>query len=239
MKELAPLLAAATALACSGPKWSGGTEIHGSLREVNAGNGAGTFALSTIASPHAVGIGVLADLAGEFVVYEGEVWIARSGRGEPARVQVTRGARPEELAAWIALSEVPEWRAFAAASELSLATLGEALAALTEYHGIESYGAVPFVLEGEFFALDAHVLAGASPSAGSGGPAPLRMRWDRAPGRLIGFLSELAPGVLAPEGSRVHVHVVVAGDRPFVGHVDAVRIPAGTRILVPAKSADL
>ena len=59
-------------------------------------------------------------------------------------------------------------------------------------------------------------------------PVPVRV-----PARLVGFFSREPSGALTPPGSRVHVHVVVAGAQPFVGHVDAVTIPPRTRILVP------
>ena len=37
----------------------------------------------------------------------------------------------------------------------------------------------------------------------------------------------------APPGERVHVHVILPGIEPFVGHVDQVIVPAGGRVLVP------
>ena len=232
MRKLSLALAAGSLAACAAPAWDGEVVVHGSLQEaLQSGQGEGRFALDSIKSQHAVGIGVLENLAGEIVVYEGEVWTARAL--SEGRVEVMRVARPNEHAAFLALSEVPEWRAFASLNELTLATLEEALAALLEQAGIESSSGTPFAIEGELAELEAHVIAGACPQSGNPGPEPVRRRWQRVPARLVGFFSRQSSDALTPHGTRAHVHVVVAGAQPFVGHVDAVTIPARTRILVP------
>jgi hypothetical protein len=231
MKLLSSLCALLLA-ACSAPAWDGQVQVHGSLREVHAGSTEGRVALASIRSPHAVGIGVLADMAGEVLVYGGEVWTARVGDG---RVQVERGARPAERAAFLALADVPEWRAFSPLGELTLETLEQALASLLAQTETESREVVPFALEGELASLDAHVVAGACPASGVAGPEPVRRHWERVSARLVGFFSERPPGELTHAGTRTHVHVLVAGAEPFVGHVDAVKISARTRIFVPGK----
>ena len=232
MRKLSIVLAAGALAACAAPAWDGEVVVHGSLEEVPAaGPDTGRFPLGSIQSPHAVGIGVLENQAGEIVVYEGEVWTARALAG--GKLEVFRDAQPDQHAGFLALSEVPEWRAFGSMNDLTLTSLEDALAALLDQAGIESSAGTPFAIEGELVRLEAHVITGACPVSGGKGPEPVRKRWERVPARLVGFYSAQPTDALTPHGKRAHVHVVVAGKEPFVGHVDAVTIPARTRILVP------
>ena len=93
----------------------------------------------------------------------------------------------------------------------------------------------PFVVRGELEELDAHVLNGRCPYAGPGSKEtdPVTRARTRASGTLVGFYTELEPGLITHHGSRTHVHVLLEGDPAFVGHDDAVRIRRGARIGLP------
>ena len=82
--------------------------------------------------------------------------------------------------------------------------------------------------------LDAHVLEGRCPYApGEGGGEPLRRSFSAATGWLVGFYSNLGPGELTHPGEHVHVHVLIPGPEPFVGHVDSVGARKGAAIRLP------
>jgi hypothetical protein len=80
-----------------------------------------------------------------------------------------------------------------------------------------------------------HVLRGRCPYAehDPAGAPPLRMKFARASGTLIGFWTSEPPGILTHHDSDVHVHVVLAGPDEVVAHVDSVRALAGARVSVP------
>jgi hypothetical protein len=136
-------------------------------------------------------------------------------------------------AAFLALADVARWRAI----EVRRDVAANELEAWLEGFGREQQlgETWPFVIQGRFAALEAHVLRGACPRADANAPEPVRCPWTSAAGRLVGFFARDGGGVLTHHGEFTHVHVVLDPPTEFVGHVDAVAVCAGSTLRIPAR----
>lgn len=229
--KLHHLLPTALFAACSGPTWDGDVATYGTLHEVlGQGQTQGRVVLAEAStSPGTVGIGALEGLSGEVVVFEGEVY---TGRVESEEVVSTRGDSRDQ-AAFLAVADVPAWEELHLARTLGWEQLEPFLKEFSDQNQLSESDAFPFVIEGQLLSLKSHVINGSCPIAHPDGPAPARQAAQKATGRLVGFYSKLPPGTLTHHGSRLHVHVVLAGGEPLVAHVDEVTVTAGSRLLVP------
>jgi acetolactate decarboxylase len=231
---LAASLACAAFAGCAAPAWNGTVQSWGTMREVmREGHSEGRVRLeAALADPECVAIGAMAGLRGEIAVVDGQVWIARV-RGD--RVEIARAAGPDDEAALLALAHVPLWSAEPVARELALTELGELVLERGRSLGLQSDVTVPFVVRGDFADLEAHVLDGRCPYGPPDSPGndPVRGSFAHARGVLIGLRTDLPGGVLTHHGENVHVHVVVEGDPPWVGHVDAVKVLPGATLALP------
>jgi alpha-acetolactate decarboxylase len=219
---------------CAAAGWDGKVESWGSLRSVlREGDKAGKVQLSKVDSPFAVGIGALAGLEGEILIYDGSVWISRADA--TGRV-TTRLADRTDQAALLALAQVRSWRTFTTDRELTLADLDATLGELRTGTGLAQRETFPFIVHGRVDGLATHVLAGRCPYApgDSDGSEPARRTTDHADAVLVGFYTDLPPGVLTHHGAKTHVHALLRGEIDYVGHVDEARIPAGTTLLLPS-----
>jgi alpha-acetolactate decarboxylase len=229
----APLLASWLLVLGSCARWDGTVERHGTMREVmREGKSGPRISLdAAMRSSRTVAIGALEGLDGEIAIVDGETWISR-GRG--AKVVSEPVLNSGLSAALLASADVPSWRSTDVEREVS--GLDDFLASVAAPCGLEPYSAWPFVIQGEFLDLEAHVLRGACPSAGDvpDGKEPARRSFERVRGRLVGFYAPDSAGELTHHGTRSHVHVVIVGwDDPFVGHVDSVRIAPGATLRTP------
>lgn len=208
----------------------------GTMREVmHDGRTEGKVSISdAAASPHSVGIGALAGLAGEIAIIDGDVWISRATA--PPRIETTHGCSAGDRAALLAVTNVTSWNEIAIDRDVAPGELDSLLNSFAERNGLARCETFPFVIRGDFDDLDAHVLNGRCPYAGPGSSEtdPVRAQTKSASGRLVGFFTRLEPGILTHHGSQTHVHVLLEGDTPFVGHVDAVRIRKGATLRLPA-----
>lgn len=221
---------------CASSDWNGVTRRWGSLREVlRDGQVSGRVrVLEAGIGPGSVGVGALADLAGEITVVNGEVWVARPAAD--GRIVARSGAEPSTQAAFLALAEVPAWAELPVKQDLGLGELEDILAALLSQFPSGKVDSLPFVVEGPLGAVQAHVLNGKCPFAAveERRGEPVRFERSAAQGVLVGFFSTLPPGILAHHGSRLHTHVLLRDQDPAMGHLDDVRVLKGGVIKVPA-----
>ncbi len=226
------VLAAALLSGCATERWDGRIESWGSLREVlREGRKEGRVELSSAVGATSIGLGALEGLEGEVLVVDGEIWVSRSDD-----LTARRGAEGDR-AALLALSRVEAWEERALDRTLTIAELEQELAPILDALGHEDPGTLPFVIECELESLDAHVLAGRCPysEVDDSGRTPVRFSRKAEAATLVGFFTELPPGVLTHRGSPLHVHVLTRGREPFVGHVDDARIGAGAVLKVPSR----
>lgn len=221
--------------ACRSSGWNEPVRTWGTMRAVmHDGRTEGKVRVAdAVAAPHAVGIGALAGLSGEIVILDGNVWTSRVI--DAPRIETAKVVKPADEAALLAVTQVSRWSEHTLEHDLSAVDLDDRLRALADETGLPRVQTFPFVIRGELDELDAHVLNGRCPYVGSGpeNTDPVRTPRAHANGTLIGFYTELEAGLLTHHGSRTHVHVLIEGAAPFVGHVDSVRIRQGARICLP------
>lgn len=219
MKRLS--LIACLLVGCAAPSWDGTVERWGTLREVlRDGDTSGKVRLDAVEG--SVGVGAMEGLAGEITLVGGRIWIARPN--EP----VSSTPRPDDRAAFLAVADVPAWSEPISVGPIDLDALEARIAELAQ--GRET---VPFMVEGEFVELEAHVLNGTCPFAAD--PAlrsePFRFHHERVRGRLVGFFTTLPAGTLTHHGTRLHAHALL-DDGSAMGHVDRAVIAGTLRVPV-------
>ena len=225
--------------------WDGTIRTWGTLREVlRDGDRSGKVSVTDVLGPATHGIGALADLDGEIAIRGGAAFVAEGFRldrhtiGGP--VVMPRPATGEDRAALLAVCEVPRWRSIAIDRPLDERGLERLV---REHWDAAAFGAtrvVPVQVEGPI-EWRGHVLAGrcphssAPPPPGSAPPVTVSRTTVR-PSTLVGFLSDLGPGVLTHHGTVFHLHAVPnEGDGGGgVAHVDAFTVEPGATLRIPA-----
>ncbi|MBK7642973.1 MAG: acetolactate decarboxylase [Planctomycetes bacterium] len=215
--------------------WNGRVDLYGTMREVMMEQKTqGRVELSTLSGdPELVGIGALEQLAGEVVILDGVVWCTRSG--DLGTLDTRAGAAPGELATVLAVARVPHWIRVSVPPGLAASGIEAFVEKAAREHGLGRAITFPFVIEGEFRDVRAHVLHGRCPYMGKGPreTEPVRRLLPSAKGRLVGFYTTLSPGTLTHMGEKTHVHLLVKEGEPLAAHVDALRIEAGAVLELP------
>jgi hypothetical protein len=234
-----PLVAIAM-VACASASWDGRVDTWGSMHAVmHDGDTQGRVRLSdAIADPHAFGIGALTGLSGEIAIVDGTAWTSRVDAA--GRIETSKALHFGDEATLLAVAHVAHWSTGPIEHDLALGELGEYVRRRADQLGLQRTLTFPFLITGDLDELDAHVLNGRCPYAGPGaGPdaaatAPVEDARARAHGTLVGFYTDGEAGKLTHRGERTHVHVVLEGVDPFVGHVDAARVLSGASLALPA-----
>lgn len=211
---------------------------HGGMREVlREGRSQPRIALAEVlARPHAYAVGAMAGLDGEVTIVNGSALVARVREGELD----VGPPRPGDQATLLTLTSVERWRDVVLATASAEAEFDSAIESAAMAAGIHLGNPFPFVVEGDFAALDLHVINGECPMAGGSDPAgssaPYRLRLDGPTrGTLIGFYASGREGEMTHHGMRTHAHAVLEhAGRTITGHVESVSIGAGARVRVPS-----
>lgn len=217
------------------PPWKGRIDLHGTMREVMMeGKTQGRVELVPLqGDPALVGIGALENLSGEVVLLDGVAWCTRSG--DLGALDTRAGARPGQKAALLATARVSSWMGIPVPEGLAASAIEGFVAQAARDYGLGQTPTFPFVIEGGFRDVRAHVLHGRCPEMGAGPPEtePVRRLLPVAHGRLVGFYTELEPGKLTHKGQKTHVHILVKEGEPIVAHVDTLHVEAGAVLKLP------
>jgi len=215
--------------------WMGRIDLYGTMREVMMeGQTKGRVELAPLQGDWGlVGIGALEDLAGEVVLIDGVAWCTRSGA--LGALDTRAGAQPGQKAALLATARVSSWTGIKITNELPASAIEGFVAQAARDHGLGKTPTFPFVIEGAFRDVRAHVLHGRCPEMGSGPPEtePVRRLLPLVHGRLVGFYTELEPGKLTHQGEKTHVHLLIKEGESLVAHVDSLQIEAGALLKLP------
>jgi alpha-acetolactate decarboxylase len=215
--------------------WKGRIDVYGTMHAVMLeGKTEGRVELAPLqADARLVGIGALEGLAGEVVLLDGVAWCTRSG--ELGTLETHAGAEKGAKATLLATARVSQWFALPVAAELPFSGIEAFVAQAAREHGLAHTETFPFLIEGSFHDVRAHVLHGSCPYMGKSPPGtePVRRVLPLAKGRLVGFYTELAPGTLTHMGEKTHVHLLVKEGESIVAHVDELRIDAGAVLKLP------
>lgn len=236
-----PLLACATMThlivaigGCASPTWNGRIEQWGSMRAaLRDGQTQGRVSLAhAVAKPHAYGVGALEGLTGEVAIFDGQCWIAQPD--DHGSVLVVR--EPGEYrATLLAIAYVPTWNAVDIPRDVEPNDLDGYVRDLAVQQGLDPSRPFPFVIEGEFATLHAHVINGECPMQGSvaSDHRPYRLDRENASGTLVGIYAEDSKGNLTHHDSSTHIHIISSAESPITAHVERVGLKAGARLRVP------
>ncbi|MHC5111565.1 MAG: hypothetical protein ACYTHJ_16995 [Planctomycetota bacterium] len=221
------------ALGCSAARtgWDQSVQSWGTIREVLADqqSQARVLLADAVADSSTFGVGALQGLSGEVTIYQGRVWLAQGKEGEV----VTRYADGrDDHATLLVVAQVSAWQDFVLEDELSGADLEQRIHELAAASGIDVDRPFPFLLIGNL-AADVHVINGGCPRVDPSAD-PFRSRLEAEEVMAVGFFADQSEGVLTHHGSRVHIHALVAGEKPETGHVDLLTTRAGAILRLPA-----
>jgi acetolactate decarboxylase len=166
-------------------------------------------------------VGALAGLEGEVTILDGEVY-----RSTPAGDE--RGAGNAQ-ATLLAVAHPARMIEVTVGETIPAAGLDDGLAALAVKAGLGTKEPFVVVVRGSFQGVRWHIVGGAAPGASheehqQGGRQGADSERE---GVLVGLYSEGHAGVFTHMGQRSHLHLISEG---MTAHVDAVAIPAGTKV---------
>ncbi|MCA9244785.1 MAG: acetolactate decarboxylase [Phycisphaerales bacterium] len=214
-----------------------GVTQYGGMREVlrDGATQARVKLADASRTPHAYGVGALANLEGEVTILNGDVWVARKAGAD---LRMTGPAVvASDQATLLTLTSVDNWTDVALPAHLSGLDLEAEIERIAQQNGVDTSKPFPFLIEGEITKLEAHVIAGGCPMSGAAdNPEPWRLSID-APtkGTLVGFFANDQAGVMTHHGSRTHMHVIMTlDDRTITAHVEEASVAAGSVLRLPA-----
>lgn len=224
---------------CSMDRWDGRMESWGGMRQVmREGHTEARIALSDIvAKPHAFAVGAVEGLRGEILIDDGNCWVGQVVTEQSTQV---RHDAKSLRATLLAVAYVPAW----SESVLTKAVASDELEAFirdaAKRIGIDITRPFPFVIEGDFRDLSAHVINGYCPmnqnaDIGSAENQPIRFDGVAGNGKLIGIYAEGSAGELTHHGSSIHAHVLTKSSPQIVAHVEGVALAPGAKLRLPAR----
>jgi alpha-acetolactate decarboxylase len=205
-------------------------------RMVHTGDASGKIALASIPrSAGTYGLGALADLQGEILVWDGRVLITLdesvSGSTQPPGV--------DDQAALLVTSQIKELEQTRVPSDMTQREFERFVLDSARSRGIDIKKPFPFIVTGEITQYAWHVVTGTAKGHGAGaqhgqGHASNRIfSGAETKGRLVGFYSaEELEGVVSHPGERFHVHY--ADDNLKIsGHLDSYGVRRGAILNLP------
>ena len=214
-----------------------GITAYGNFKRVfHTGDASGSVVLASVpASPGVYGVGALADLRGEILIWDGKVFVTRgesiTGSVEPPR--------PQDQAALLVTGRVKGWHQVAAPRELAQREFEQFVVDAARKMGIDITKPFPFVARGEVTNYLWHVVTGSSKQPGGASQAQQGHANSRTfsgaktVGVLVGFYSaEELEGVISHPGERFHIHYADK-DVKISGHLDQFGVGKGLALLLP------
>jgi alpha-acetolactate decarboxylase len=208
-------------------------------RMIHSGETQGVVKLREIStSPGSYGLGALAGLRGEILLWDGKLFVSRgllaNGAVEPAA--------PMDEAVFFVEARVEAWDEVSIPDDMPQVQFESFVLQTAARRGLSSDRPFPFTVRGNFHRVLWHVVTGAATGNHGGqagrthsqGHANNRV-FDQAnvTGFLLGFYSGSAlEGVISHPGERFHIHYADAGFS-VSGHVDDYRIARGAVLLLP------
>ena len=204
-----------------------------------------------ISQPHSYGVGAPAHGTGEITIVDGKLWLdyGIDGLGN-AKHETMKG----EQAVLLVTVEVAKWQDIILPEDMSTVHLHEFILAQAGSNGLDVKEPFPFLLEGQYFDLDWHVLNGLKPKGAHNGPLAKIKRWfmgliGRAgghkgvfkktkehqannAGKVVGFYSAASQGVYTHPGESWHLHLVIEKEGK-AGHIDGFSVRKGTVLKLP------
>lgn len=193
-----------------------------------------------LARPHAFGVGAVEGLRGEIIIDDGRCWTGEvvSKAGQP--IAQVRDGVPSLGATLLVVAYVPTWSESIVEHALASDELEAYVRDAAKRSGIDATRPFPYIIEGDFRNLSAHVINGycpMNPVAGitSAANQPVRIDGGTDSGKLIGIYAENSAGELTHHGSSMHAHVLMESSPATVAHVEGVALAPGATLRLPAR----
>ncbi len=208
-------------------------------RMAHSGDARAVVKLSELgARPGSYGVGALAGLRGEVLLWDGKLLVTH-GHSPEGR---TAPAAPADEAALFASAQVGAWDEIAVPEAMTQQQFEAFVVRTAKGRGVDVERAFAFILRGALPSLKWHVVTGAAPKHGGAGGAGAHAqghaskRVFEAAGVaaiLLGFYSGAAlEGVISHPGERFHVHYADP-QLKVSGHADAYRVAKGALLALP------
>jgi len=233
---IAFVLCFSLAVSVAGDTSSDVTAYGNFKRMKHTGDASGKVALLSIPrSSGMYGVGALANLLGEILVWDGKVFVT-PGESDTGS---TRPATSEDQATLLVTAQVKEWFEVQIPHDMTQREFERFVIDSANATHIDTDRPFPFIVRGEVTDYTWHVITGKSKRHGGGakhkqGHANNRtFSGPKAEGKLVGFYSaEKLEGVISHPGERFHVHYA---DNQFKtsGHLDSYGIGKGAVLRLP------
>jgi alpha-acetolactate decarboxylase len=212
-------------------------EVYGNFkRMLHKGDTSGKVALASISnSAGTYGIGAMADLRGEILVWDGRILISL---GEMASGSA-QSPGADAQAALLVTGQVKGWEQKQILNDMTQKQFERFVIDSAHSIGIDTNQPFLFIVTGDITDYAWHVVAGTAHGNGAGpkhqqGHANNRIfSGEEAKGKLVGFYSAAElEGVISHPGERFHVHYA-DDDFTATGHLDRFSVRKGATLLVP------
>jgi len=185
--------------------------------------------------PHVYGVGAIAHGTGEITVVDGRVWLDYGADG-PGNAEESIPA--DAKAVLLVRAQVEEWLSVKVPEDMGSQELHVFILAQAEAHGLDTGKPFPFLLEGEFYDVDWHVVNGKRTASEDhvkhfGIYNKAKGHRDQTGGTVLGFYSASSQGVYTHPGESWHLHIVFAKE-DMAGHLDRATVKQGTVLKLPA-----
>ncbi len=211
--------------------------VYGNFKKmVHTSDTSGKVALASIPrSVGSYGVGALADLTGEILIWDGEVLVtsgdAISGATQPPGIG--------DQAVLLITAHVKEWSETLVIHDLTQQEFEQFVINSAHSKSIDINKPFPFIVLGEALDYTWHVVTGkskrhgGSAQHGQGHATNRTFTGAKTSGKLVGFYSaEEQEGVITHPGERFHVHYA-DNDLKTSGHLDKFGIAKGANLLLP------
>ena len=233
--RLSTLLAAGLALAAVAAALAGRVDVVtvGEMRTVmQKGDLSAAIDLRKLSDvEHLYALGPVEGLKGEVTVWDGRPSIARVVDG---KVRTSEGY--DVKACFLVYAQVRSWHEVAIPDDVRDAEQLEAFVARAAARlGIDVARPFPFAVRGTLAQVGFHVVNktdDAPHSRETHDKVKVHFTAERAAAKLIGFYSDRHHGVFTHHGTNVHIHVIT-DDGKQSGHVETLRLSAGSVLLLP------
>ena len=212
-------------------------QVYGDYKRMSeTGDTGGKVRLASVAEkPNTYGVGALAGLRGEVLVWDGKVLVS-PGHDKDGRVAP---ATSSDEATLLTMATVAEWTEVDIPSDLKQAEFQGFVLQEARRRGLVDSVPYPFLVKGAFPRVTWHVVTGTMPGhGGHGGAANAQSRnfeQKAAEGVIVGFYSgDRLEGVISHTGERFHVHFA-STDLSVSGHVEDYEVGKGSKLLLPLR----
>lgn len=210
---------------------------YGNFKKMkHTGDASGKVTLLSVSRSGGIyGVGALADLRGEILVWDGKVLVT-PGESDTGS---TRPATSKDQATLLVTARVKEWFEVQIHHDMTQQEFERFVIDSANSTRININRAFPFIVRGEVTDYTWHVVTSAVKRNDGGaqhrqGHANNRsFSGPKTTGKLVGFYSaEKLEGVISHPGERFHVHYA-DDDLKISGHLDSFGIGGGSVLLLP------